>query len=91
MTRRDLRWRGAGLLLTVGGCAAGLLDREGSPLALLYFLAAVGGIVLMLNGKRVPVALKAERRGHGAMAGAIQARRVRRYRHDDPPASGNYR
>lgn len=91
MTRRDRRWRAAGLLLTVGGCAAGLLDREGSPLTLVYFLLAIGGIVLMLNGKRVPVAWQAERRGHGDMAGAIGARRLRRYRHDDPPTSGNNR
>lgn len=91
MTKRDLGWRGAGLMLTACACALGVLDRDGSPLTLLYFLAAIFGIVLMLNGKRVAVAWKAERRGHGDMAGAIQARRLRRYRHVDPPPFNNNR
>lgn len=91
MTRRDLGWRAAGLILTTGACAAGVLDRDGSPLTLLYFLTALLGIVLMLNGKRVAVAWKAERRGHGDMAGAIQARRLRRYRHVDPSPSTDNR
>ena len=91
MTRRDLGWRAAGAILGGGGCVGGLLDRSDSPLTLLYFLAALFGVVLMVNGKRVSTVWKAERRGHGDMAGAIQARRLRRYRHDDPPASGDSR
>lgn len=78
MTRRDLRWRAAGLALSAGGCAAGLLHRAGSPFTLLYFVAAILGIVLMLNGKRVPIAFAAERRGHRDTAATIHARRSRR-------------
>lgn len=88
MTRRDRGWRAAGLLLSVGGCVAGLVDHDGSPLTLVYLLVALFGIVLMLNGKRVAIAWKAERRGHGDMAAAIQARRLRRYRQVDPPSPG---
>lgn len=87
MTRRDVRWRSAGVMLGVGSCIAGLLDRDGSPRTLFYFLAAIFGVVLMLNGKRVAVAWQAERRGHGDMAGAIHAQRLRRYRRPDPPQS----
>lgn len=81
MTRRDMAWRAAGLTFSVGGCAASMLHRSGSPLTLLYFLAAIIGIVLVLNGKRVATALKAERRGHWNTAAAIHARRVRRHDH----------
>lgn len=91
MTRRDVRWRAAGVVVSVGACAAGLLDRDGSPRTLLYFLAAIIGIVLMVNGKRVLVAWKAERRGHGDLTGALGARRLRRYRHSEPPLSGTKR
>jgi hypothetical protein len=78
MTARDLAWRGSGLALSVGGCAVSLLDRGGSPLTVLYFLVTIAGIVLMLNGKRVAVAVKAERRGHCDTAAAIHAGRIRR-------------
>lgn len=78
MTRTDLAWRAAGAALTVGGCLAGCLHRPGTPVTLLYFMAAILGIVLMLNGKRVAVVLKAERRNHQHTAGIIHARRVRR-------------
>ena len=71
-------WRVAGLALSVGGCAASLTARDGSPWNLLYFLAALAGIVLMLNGKRVSVAWKAERRGHCDTATVIHAERLRR-------------
>lgn len=78
MTRRDIFWRAAGAALTVGGCVASAVGTEGSPLTLLYFGAAILGIVLMLNGKRVAITWRAERRGHCNTAAAIHAQRVRR-------------
>lgn len=80
MTRADLVWRLSGAALTIGGCTAGALHRPGSPWTLLYFLAALLGIVLMLNGKRVGVVVKAERRGHAHTSSIIHARRVQRLR-----------
>lgn len=85
MTGRDLVWRTAGACLFVGGCAASTIARDGSPLVVLYFLVAILGIVLVLNGKRVAVVIQAERRGHCNTAAAIHAARVRRrHRSGDP-------
>ena len=78
MTGRDLAWRAGGLALAVGGCAASLLDRSGSPFTIIYFLLTIAGLVLLLNGKRVAIALQAERRGHCDTAAAVHAGRVRR-------------
>jgi len=80
VTRRDLVWRSAGAVLFIGGCAASALHPEGSSWTLLYFLGAIHGIVLMLNGKRVATAWRAERRGHCHTADAIHAARVRHQR-----------
>lgn len=77
-------WRIAGLAISAGGCAASLIARDGSPWTLLYFLAAIAGLVLMLNGKRVSIAWKAERRGHCDTATAIHAQRIRRDRRASP-------
>ena len=80
MTGRDLRWRAIGVTLAIGGCGATLLDREGSPAIIIYFLAAILGLVLMINGKRVAIVWQAERRGHPDTAAAVHAGRLRRYR-----------
>jgi uncharacterized membrane protein HdeD (DUF308 family) len=79
MTRRDIRWRagGAVLCLAAGGAA---LTTESAPLVVLLFLVVLFGLTLMINGKRVAVALRAERRGHHHTAEIIHARRVRRHR-----------
>lgn len=78
MTRRDRLWRAAGAVLATGGCAGAALDSDGSPMTLLFFVSAIVGIVLMLNGKRVAVLWQAERRGHCDTVAAIHAQRVRR-------------
>lgn len=80
MTRRDIGWRVTGAALSLGGCAASMADRTDSLLTLLYFFMALMGLVLMVNGKRVAVVLRAERRGHGATASAIRAERIRHRR-----------
>ena len=78
MTGRDFRWRAAGLLLSAIACAGTFLHRDGSPLTIVFFLGAICGIVLMLHGKRVAVALRAERRGHCQTAAVIHTQRMRR-------------
>ncbi|RZT46355.1 hypothetical protein EV283_3295 [Sphingomonas sp. BK036] len=87
MTRRDIVWRGIGVMLAVAayGVAAAM---NGSALAMLVFPIALLGLTLMINGKRVVVVLRAERHGHGHTAEAIHAVRLRRSRRRvDPPYS----
>ena len=95
MTGRDLRWRVGGAVLFVAGCAAPVIGRAarsparsiaGPLVTLPCFAAALVGIVLMLNGKRVPVLLKAERRGHCDTAAVIHSRRIRQSRRPTGPA-----
>ena len=87
MTRRDILWRTIGIALTVGACSvAAALDM--SALAMLLFPIALLGLTLAINGKRVVVALRAERYGHCHTAEAIHAVRLRRLRRRlDPPHS----
>jgi hypothetical protein len=47
---------------------------------LVHFLAAIAGLVLMVNGKRLAVFFQAERRGHCDTAAAVHAARLRRRR-----------
>lgn len=84
MTRRDRIWRGVGVILAVGACGvAAAMDR--SALAVMVFPIALLGLTLMINGKRVVVALRAERRGHAHTAEAIHAVRLRRTRRRTDP------
>lgn len=87
MTLRDGIWRGVGVILAVGACGIAVtIDR--SALAVLVFPIALLGLTLMISGKRVVVALRAERRGHAHTAEAIHAVRLRRTRRRaDPPQS----
>ncbi|MGU3389784.1 hypothetical protein [Sphingomonas sp. M1A8_2b] len=87
MTRRDTVWRGIGVVLTVGACTVAAALNE-SALAMLLFPIALLGLTLAINGKRVVVALRAERHGHCHTAEAIHAVRLRRLRRRlDPPHS----
>lgn len=87
MTRRDMLWRGAGAALSSGACAASLL-LDGSPLMIVFFPLAILGLVLVINGKKVATALRAERRGHYHTAEVVHAERLRRHRRrvDEPHA-----
>ncbi len=85
MTRRDILWRAVGVVLTVGACSVAATT-TGSALAILAFPVALLGLTLVINGKRVVVALRAERHGHCHTAEAIHAVRLRRTRRRrDPP------
>ncbi|KQN30591.1 hypothetical protein ASF00_07725 [Sphingomonas sp. Leaf34] len=87
MIRRDMLWRGIGLVLAAGACGAAAA-MNGSAQAMLVFPIALLGLTLMINGKRVAVVLRAERHGHGHTAQAIHAVRLRRTRRPaDPPHS----
>ncbi|MFD1952189.1 hypothetical protein ACFSGX_15550 [Sphingomonas arantia] len=81
MTRRDMLWRGAGLVLAAAACTGAVL-LDDSPLVIPLFVVALIGLTLIINGKRAATALHAERRGHGHTAEAIHAERVRRHRPD---------
>ncbi len=79
MTKRDAMWRAIGAALFVTSCvwAAAM---EGSALIVLLLPLALAGLTLMINGKRVVTALRAERRGHIHTAAAIHSQRMRRQR-----------
>jgi hypothetical protein len=79
MTKRDMLWRGAGAVMSLGAGATALAT-DSAPLVVLLFLMILLGLTLMINGKRVAIALQAERRGHHHTAETIHARRVRRHR-----------
>lgn len=84
MTVRDLRWRIAGATLLIMGHfvvdaateAAGGADMLG----LLGLLVAAGGLLLLIGGKRVALALKVERSRHRELPGAIRVARQARQR-----------
>ena len=80
MSGRDMAWRSLGGLMTLGAVAATLTGPSESLLALFWFFVALGGVVLMPNGKHLVQAVRAERRGHPYTAEAIHAARIRRAR-----------
>lgn len=86
MTRRDFTWRGrgvgvVGVAIAIGGGARGITD---AVLGLPAFCLALLGIVLVVQGKRVPAALRIERSRHRMLAQAIRDRHRRRP-DDGPP------
>ena len=78
MTRRNMLWRGAGAMMMAAGCVVARLEIGGQAAGFGYFLLAVAGLVLVINGHRVLTVLRAERRGHAFTAAAVHAARVRR-------------
>lgn len=79
MTRRDRAWRAAGAALFAAACAIGVINRlDGGSAGLPGFGLAVLGLVLLVQGKRVPAAMRVERSPHRTLARAIRQRRARR-------------
>lgn len=83
MTRRDLLWRCLGGVLLVGGPAFELLtagDAGGARgmLTLLFFAATVLGMVLLVQGKKVALAVRIDSSAHRMLPDLIRARRRER-------------
>lgn len=83
MTRRDLRWRIGGVALIAAGYAVTRAASNATGSAdipgLFGLLVAAGGLLLLLGGKRVALALRIERSRHRELPGAIHvARQTRR-------------
>lgn len=78
MRHRDFLWRGIGLGAFVTAGVVGIADRlaGGSLIALPAFGVALIGLVLIVQGKRVAVALRIERSRHRGLAAMIHARRA---------------
>ena len=77
MTHRDLAWRGAGLALITASAVIG--SASSNPTRLLAFALAVCGLVLLVQGRRVPAALRVERSRHRGLPQAIRERRRKRW------------
>lgn len=79
MTRRDLAWRAVGIAMIGGGCLTSAVDTGDAGttaiLGLVGFTVAIAGLVLALQGKRVPLALRIERSRHRELPMAIWRRR----------------
>ncbi len=84
MSRRDRAWRATGAALILGACSAAFA-MEGSALVLLALPVTLLGLTLVVNGKRVGIAVRAERRGHWHTAEVIHAQRLRRHGQRDRP------
>ena len=82
MTLRDLAWRfaGVGILALAGAIGPGHLLGTSGASGLLAFVTALPGLVLLVQGRRVPAALRIERSRHRALPQALH-RRVAQGRH----------
>jgi hypothetical protein len=75
-----MAWRTTGVVLAAAGSLPGLLGRyyDDPGLGLLGFVFAVIGLVLIIQGKRVPAALRIELSRHRMLPEAIRTYRQRR-------------
>lgn len=76
MKHRDLAWRALGLGIVAAAAAIGPARLFGSEdwLSLVAFIAALTGVALIVQGRRVPAALRIERSRHRALPQAIRKR-----------------
>lgn len=77
MTHRNRVWRGIGVALVALAFAARIGSDDGThtELGVAAFLLCLAGLVLIVQGKRVPVALRVEFSRHRLLADAIRDRR----------------
>lgn len=80
MTRpADRWWRGAGVVLLVAGGLAGALSDAGAmggaSVLLLGFPLAMLGLVLVVQGRRAPLAIRVECSRHRMLPERLHARR----------------
>lgn len=81
MTRRDLAWRVSGGAIGACGFLLSHADLDNADLNTLSgacgFILAIVGLVLLIQGKRIPLALRIERSRHRELPLAIALRRSR--------------
>jgi hypothetical protein len=79
MTHRDLVWRSLGVCALCSAGLVGFVNQPGteSVRGLIAFCLAISGVVLIVQGKRVPAALRVERSRHRALPQTISERRRR--------------
>lgn len=79
MTGRDLAWRAAGAGIIAGAAAVDLgwaaAAGHRAVLGVPAFLLAIGGLVLLVQGRRVVRALRVERSRHRQLPIALYRRR----------------
>lgn len=85
MTHRNRMWRGLGVALVALAVAAriGYGDGPRTALGVAAFLLCLAGLVLIVQGKRVPAALRVEFGRHRMLAQAIRDRRRSRPKDSD--------
>ena len=79
MTRRDLAWRALGAATIAAGCAVAGLGNAGvgaaPSMGLLSFVLAILGLTVMIQGERIPRALRVESSRHRDLPTALSRRR----------------
>lgn len=79
MTQRDLFWRAAGGGFIAAGYGVSRAAESAGGAAAIFglfgIMVAAAGLLLLLAGKRVPMALRIERSRHRELPMAIKARR----------------
>jgi hypothetical protein len=85
MTRRDFRWRVLGAVLFIGGPSLALLTpgRAAGPHGLVTVLCLVAtllGLVLLIRGRKVALALRVENSPHRMLPALLHERRLKRRR-----------
>lgn len=79
MTRRDIAWRLAGIVMIAAACASAGFDKPAAGWSALIPLAgftlAITGLVIAVQGKRIPAAFRIERSRHRLLPMAIRMRR----------------
>lgn len=89
MTRRDILWRSLGAVLSLVGPACELLapgDSGGARgmLTLLFFALTVLGIVLLIQGRKVALAVRIDGSRHRMLPELIRSRRRERHMKRQP-------
>ncbi|MFA5962457.1 MAG: hypothetical protein WC804_00435 [Sphingomonas sp.] len=76
MKRRDLGWRvmGLGIVAAAGAVGPGHVFGSESWQGLTAFVAALFGVALIVQGRRVPASLRIEGSRHRALPQAIRQR-----------------
>lgn len=90
MTRRDLAWRALGAATIAAACAVAALGNAGvgaaPSMGLLSFVLAILGLTVIIQGDRIPRALRVETSRHRDLPTALSRRRRARRGGDVEPS-----